>query len=1077
MNRLLQKALAAIAALSVAGGISLAQETPEKLAQKTPDKFAQKNPEKQVYMAANAHFDTQWRWNVRQSIGEFLPNTLYQNFALMEQYPDYKFSFEGAVKHYWTKEYYPHLYSTLVKYVKEGRWYPAGASWDANDFNVPSAESNFKNILLAEEFYKAEFGVKSYDIMLPDCFGFGYALPSIASHCGVFAFHTQKLKWRNNPFYEGGKKWPFEFGIWEGVDGSRILMAPDGSSYGWNPSGDISDDPGLEAKVNASAVGAALRYYGTKSSRLHGDQGGSPLPSAVEAIASSIPNAGKYGIRFATTIDIFNDYKDELTGDKLPVYNGELLMDVHGTGCYTSNSDCKMLNRRSEQLGLAAEGAAAAADWLGIIDYPKYTINDAYRRFIWHQFHDDLPGTCITEAYTYTWNDQMLSQNMFAGVVESSMTAVTSSMDTRVKGDAVAIFNPVTAANGDIALVSYTLPAGYNDVRVYGPDGKQVRSQIVSREGSRITLALASDVPSMGVAIYDFRPVKSSVSMRTAIRTTSNTIENAVYKVTVGQDGDICSIIDKRCGKELVAEGRSFGYQIFEENTSDNWPAWEILKSVIDKEPVKVDSDVKVTVEENGPVRGVLRVDRKYGSSTFTQRIMLYDGAEDDRIDIRNNIDWKSPRTLLKAAFPVSFNAPEATYDLGLGQIRRGNNTITAYEVPAQQWADITAEDGSYGITIMNDGRYGWDKPDDNTLRLTLLHTPTADRGYGNEKTLDLSAHEFTYSIRGHRGALDAGKATLSADRLNQRKAAFSVPSHSGSLGKSFSMISTDSDNVRVRAFKKAEDGDGFIVRVYELSGAESSANVKFASSIVSAEETNGIEEHKGPASFAGSSLDVKLGRFAPATFRVRLAGPSANAVRNEYTPLELPFNKVAISTDAFSAFGHMDNDWHSYSAEQLPEDFVSGGVPFAFGRADYDNAVACDSQTIALPQGCTGVYLLAASAEGDRNAVFNAGSDVNVSVPYYSGFFGGGNWDDYKAFLKDGDVACVGGHRHDSRIRNEVYEHTYMFRIFVPVKAGVTELRLPADKAVTVFSATAVKAQHADAESVSDMVLHLERL
>ena len=97
MNRFLQQALAAIAALSMAGGISLAQETPEKLAQETP--------EKQVYMAANAHFDTQWRWNVRQSIGEFLPNTLYQNFALMEQYPDYKFSFEGAVKHYWTKEY------------------------------------------------------------------------------------------------------------------------------------------------------------------------------------------------------------------------------------------------------------------------------------------------------------------------------------------------------------------------------------------------------------------------------------------------------------------------------------------------------------------------------------------------------------------------------------------------------------------------------------------------------------------------------------------------------------------------------------------------------------------------------------------------------------------------------------------------------------------------------------------------------------------------------------------------------------------------------------------------------------
>ena len=222
-------------------------------------------PGKKVYMAANAHFDTQWRWTVQQSIREFLPNTLYQNFALLEQYPDYKFSFEGAVKYYWTKEYYPLQYRTLKKYVQEGRWYPAGASWDANDYNVPSAESNFKNILLAEEFYKEEFGVKSYDIMLPDCFGFGYTLPTIASHCGVFAFHTQKLQWRNKPFYEGGAKFPFEFGLWEGIDGSRILAVPDGSGYGWNPEHDITEDRGLQAKVDASAVGAAMRYYGTRS--------------------------------------------------------------------------------------------------------------------------------------------------------------------------------------------------------------------------------------------------------------------------------------------------------------------------------------------------------------------------------------------------------------------------------------------------------------------------------------------------------------------------------------------------------------------------------------------------------------------------------------------------------------------------------------------------------------------------------------------------------------------------------------------------------------------------------------------
>ena len=195
----------------------------------------------EIYMAANAHLDTQWNWTVQQTIGKYLPNTLYQNFRLMEEFPDYKFSFEGAVKYQWFKEYYPEAWETLKKYVAEGRWYPSGG-WDANDYNVPSVESNFRNILLGEEFYKKEFGRKSIDIMLPDCFGFGYTLPTVAAHCGLYAFHTQKLNWRKLPFYADGKKFPFEFGIWQGVDGSRILASMNGGGYSWNPREDVTEE-------------------------------------------------------------------------------------------------------------------------------------------------------------------------------------------------------------------------------------------------------------------------------------------------------------------------------------------------------------------------------------------------------------------------------------------------------------------------------------------------------------------------------------------------------------------------------------------------------------------------------------------------------------------------------------------------------------------------------------------------------------------------------------------------------------------------------------------------------------------
>ncbi len=1033
-------------------------------------------PKGTVYLAANAHLDTQWQWTVQQVIGEFIPNTVFQNIKLMEDFPEYRFSFEGAVKYKWIKEYYPEQYNILKKYVAEGRWYPSGG-WDANDYNVPSVESNIRNILLGEEFYKQEFGTKSIDIMLPDCFGFGYTLPSVANHCGMYAFHTQKLQWRYQSFYDTGLKWPFEFGVWQGVDGARILASANSSDYGWNPDHLITDEAHLREKVAASANGNAMRYYGTRSSMHHGDQGGSPLPSAVRFIDESIKQGSPYyNLRFATVADIFRDNKDQLNKNVLPVFDGELLMDVHGTGVYTANTDNKRLNRRAEQLGFAAEAGSVMADWLGAVPYPKYVINDAYQRFIWHQFHDDLTGTSITEAYPFSWNDMMLAQNQFANTLESAVGGFSSAMDTQVKGTPVVVFNPVSAANPDIVTVEIDMPSNYRDVQIYGPDGKRVKSQILSREGNKATVAFAASSPSVSLSVYDFRLSTSAPSTKTSLKASGRTIENSIYKVTVDGKGDISSIIDKRVGREMVASGKSFGLQIFEENTSDSWPSWEILKSVIDKDPVSVEEDVNVSVESAGPLMAILKVDRRYKESTFTQRIILYDGAADDRIDIRNNVDWKSRRTLLKAAFPASFSAKEATYDLGLGQIRRGNNTPTAYEVPAQQWADITADDLSYGITIMNDSRYGWDKPDDNTIRLTLIHTPTADRGYRNEKTLDIAPHEFTYSIVGHPGVLDASAAAAASDALNQRKSAYTVAKHAGRLGKSFSMVSTSNPSIRVRALKKAEDGDGFIVRVYEFAGAPASGDIRFAADIISAEETNGIEERIGAASASGTNLHVNMGRFEPKTFRVRLASAPVSVQTPRYEAVELPYNKVAISSNSFSAFGHMDNEWKSYAAEQIPEEILYKGVTFKTGEPDYNNAVACQGQEIALPAGAKGVYLLAASAGEDTEAVFSAGKDVTASIPGWTGFFGGGNWAPYTAFLKDGDVAYIGSHRHDARQRDEYYEQTYMYLVYVPVTAGATTLTLPDNRVVTVFAATAVMNDAPKAEEISDSVTHLEK-
>ena len=220
-----------------------------------------------------------------------------------------------------------------------------------------------------------------------------------------------------------------------------------------------------------------------------------------------------------------------------------------------------------------------------------------------------------------------------------------------------------------------------------------------------------------------------------------------------------------------------------------------------------------------------------------------------------------------------------------------------------------------------------------------------------------------------------------------------------------------------------------------------------------------------------------KIFKCGSKTYRIRFAAPAARMQAASQERVTLPYNKVAISSNNFSAFGHMDANWNSYAAEQIPEEIVYKGISFRTGEADYDNAVRCEGQQVNLPAGSKGVYLLvAATQDKDVTATFDAGMPVEVKIPYWTGFFGSGTWAPYQAYLREGDVAYVGSHRHDSKIRDEYYVQTYMYMVYVPVTPG-SSLTLPKDADVTVLAATAVKETPDSVEEISDSVTHLERL
>jgi alpha-mannosidase len=1050
-----------------------------------------------LYVTATAHLDSQWNWTVQDTIRQFVPNTFHTNFKNFEQYPNYTFTYEGVIHYQWFKEYHPQDWPTLQKYVANGRWRLAGSWINAVDTNVPSPESLMRQALYGKRFFRQEFGKVSDDVYLPDCFGFGFALPSIAKHSGMSTFTTQKLTWGSSvPI-------PFPIGWWKGVDGSQVFAQLNPGSYSTQVRSDISSDPEWTKDFTKLGDGSQVGYrlFGT------GDIGGAPDAQSIDRVDKSIAaKAGTVNIKLTSPEQLAHDLTPAQKAT-LPVYEGELTMQTHGVGCYTSQAAMKKWNRANELLADSAERAGVAAQWVAGLAYPGERLREAWTRVLWHQFHDDLTGTCIPQAYQFSWNDELISLNQFSNVLTSSTSGVASVLDTRATGIPLVVYNPQSNGRRDVvdAWVDFAGPAPAAVRVVDRSTDRDVPVQILETQGRRARILFLADVPSVAYKVFDVSagaPASSAPGTRLSVSPTS--LENARYTVRIDANGDIASVLDREANTELLAAPARLEMR---DNPSPDKPAWRILYSTITAPVREFVTGPQIRVVENGPVRVALEITRRAAGSTIVQRLSLTEGG--DRIDVENDVDWKSPNTLLKASFPFSASNPKATYDLGLGTIQRPNNQPNAYEVPAQKWADLTNVAGTFGAAVLNDSKYGWDKPADNILRLTLLHTahPRVTPYQGSN---DLGHHTFAYAIAGHQGDWRAGRVPERAARLNQPLVAFQATSHPGALGRSWSMLSLEDvgGQVTVTALKKAEDSAEIVIRLQERYGRAGRARLKLAGRVASGREINAAEEAVGPISVAADgtiALDFKP--YQPRTIAVRLAPATSPAPTRQSVSLILPFNLDGMSTDGDWQDGDFDGKGHTIPSELIPRALSLDGVAFTLGSSAKGamNVLVPKGQTLTLPSGAFDrLYVLATAVGGDVQTTIRAG---NVSQPWTIQEWEGaiGQWDSRlkdlsamrepfvpasargvpsvegevrngmavqwdpqtfavtnldqlrPAFVKRDEVAWIGTHRH-ARDGNQVYIMSYVFAYAIDLPAGARTVTLPADDRVRILAVTAAR-------------------
>jgi alpha-mannosidase len=1042
--------------------------------------------DKVLYTVGYAHLDTEWRWDYQTTIRKYIWNTMEDNFRLFEKYPAYVFNFSGANRYMMMREYYPAQYDSVKMYVAAGRWFPAGSSMEESDVLVPSHESIIRQVLLGNNFFRKEFGFASNEYMLPDCFGFPASLPSILAHCGIKGFSTQKLTWASAVGI------PFNVGVWIGADGESVLAALNPGRYSTRVGDNLNDNTYWRNRVldQGAKTGAFAdyMYYGV------GDIGGSPTEESVQWIQKSVENSKDIKILSAKADQLFVDVTPEQRA-KLPTYKGELLLTNHSAGSVTSAAFMKRWNRKNEILAYNAEASSIMGEWLGGTTYNRDKMNEAWRLLAGTQFHDILPGTSIPRAYDYAWNDEMLAAYQWSDILADASGAVIRALDTRGKGIPIVVFNPLSFEREDIVETRVTFRTDLpKALRAYDRNNKEVPSQIRTIDGNRVAILFLAKTPSLSYVTYDIRPSDAPCMLSTGLNVTPRSLENARYLVRINDDGDVFSIVDKTVNKELLSSPIRLAFQY---ERPELYPAWNMDWTDRKKPPTGyVVGPATIRIVEEGPARIAIEVERESRHSKFVQRIRLTAGGL--RVEFDTKIDWATKESSLKAAFPLTVSNPVATYNYGVGTVQRGNNDSLKFEVPSHQWFDVTDKDGTYGVSVLDDCKYGSDKPADNTVRLTLLYTPGVRYSYSDQAVQDFGKHEMLYALYGHEGDWREGSSNLQAKRLNQPLIAFQASSHKGTLGKVFSFLSISNPDVLLSAMKKRENSDDLIVRIVEAKGREGrGVELAFAAPVVSAREVNGQEQDISTAIVRNGKLVFDTAPYHLRTFAVRLQPTRGRLGLPKSAPIELPFNVDVVSYDKNKGDGDFDDQGTSFPAELFPETITAENITFRLGPKTNGaiNAVACMGQTMKLPDGkFNRLYLLAASADTLRRVTFRVGKEsVEIPIDGWSGFVG--QWDrrvwrgagiaetsydrnnvEYAglipAYQKKVKVAYYTTHRHLNSGDNDPYSYAYLYRYAIDIPANAKEITFPSDEKIRVLAATAAYNENDDtvpAQSVLD--------
>lgn len=806
----------------------------------------EKHTEIMVKCVGHTHIDVAWLWRLKHT-REKISRSFSTVLRLMEQYPEYIFLQTQPQLYDYIKQDFPDIYEKMKERIAEGRWESDGGMWVEADCNLTSGESLTRQILLGSKFIKDEFGTDVEYLWLPDVFGYSWALPQILKKAGIDTFMTTKISWNQY------NRMPHDTFMWKGIDGSEVLThfitTPDPwsepGSWFYTYNGQLTPktvkgvwDAYSEKEMNKELLIA----YG------YGDGGGGVNRDTLEQRRCIDKIPGLPHLQTSTAGEYFRNLKQtvENTDQFVHTWDGELYLEYH-RGTYTSQAYNKRMNRKMELLYRKAEWMTVMkgilAGTLAEADQEKLT--EGWKHILTDQFHDIIPGSSIREVYEDSRKD-------YAFIEQNAREVEQDFFNSAMKetGHAYTVFNTSGWERDGLITVDGEAKGIYRDEK-----GQVLASQ----KADGCTYVEVCGVPAMGMKQISFEA--GDAGEETALfGVNKREIETPFYSIALNRYGQITRLYDKTFGRNVLPEGeRANVLQMFEDKPLGN-DAWDI--DIFYQQKMREITDLTTfEVTECGPLRLTIHMEWKYMSSTVSQDMILY--GKNRRIDFKTYVDYHEKHQLLKAAFPVDIRSTYGTYDVQYGNVRRPNHWNTSwdqarFESVAHRWADLSER--NYGVSLLNDCKYGHDIKD-NVMRISLLRAGTHP-----DHLQDQGEHTFTYAILPHGGDFVEGRTVQEAFALNEE-----MQVAAGTIDVGYrSFLSFDNDQVELDAVKKAENGEGIIIRFHEFAGSRQEVRLQLGFPYKAWTETD-LRERPAEASSSEKDICMEVKPFEIKTILVTL--------------------------------------------------------------------------------------------------------------------------------------------------------------------------------------------------------------